>query len=134
MDYQQEELNVTLSMLLGAGLGMIVCSTSFAIFGTIGAIAWIELIPPRVPIDSLIHFIFQESPIEIGTIPGAAFGLLSGTLWGVFDSRLGELGLKIIRGDFGWYKLLRQIVLIIILGSVLLSVLGIFVTSSLWLI
>ena len=134
MNNQKEEVDILWSMFLGAGLGMVICSISFAIVGTIAAIAWIDLIPPRLPMNSLIDFIFHESPIEIGTIPGAVFGSLFGIFWGVFDSRLGKFAMQVLQGDIGWYKLLRQMILVVLVGSILLSLMGVFVTTALWFI
>jgi hypothetical protein len=130
MDYQKS--NTVLSMVLGAGFGLVACAISFSVVGTISAMAWIELIPPRLPPNSLINFVFVESPIQIGTVPGAIFGTIFGTFWGVFDPQVGGFVLRLLHREFDLGSVLCRTILVVISGSIILGLVGVFVTASLW--
>ena len=132
MDSQKQQSNIVLSMILGAGLGMIACTMSFAIVGMISAFFWIEFFPKAISINDYVTVYLVQSPIRDGFIPGAIFGALFGFFWGAFDSRVSDFVLRLARRELDGYRVFRQAMRIIVLGSILLGALGVLLTTSLW--
>jgi hypothetical protein len=73
-----------------------------------------------------------ESPIQIGTVPGAIFGTIFGTFWGVFDPQVGGFVLRLLHREFDLGSVLCRTILVVISGSIILGLVGVFVTASLW--